>query len=320
MWRRKTLAAAVLLLWPGLPLAGKTHALNGCVKDEKGAPVQGMIVYVEEADGSSLYTPATDANGCYRQEGIPDGHFEVWVERNGVPLVRKQVALDKSVTVKADLQFPPRTAASAPTAPPMLDLKMLAESGKSRKGERSPSSSSSRESLIESVAFQPEIANAGDSAVGTVVLSRPAPEDGVLVNVLVNNSALASVPPEVTVVKGERMTSFPITINRVRSRSDLRVTVKVSDDDGSKSGELRIRSYTRVTVRMSGAGYGRVVSTPEGLSCTSGVCAASFADRETVQLTAAPKAGTAFDGWGGDCDRAGKVVVTGPMTCTAEFR
>jgi hypothetical protein len=316
--RLKPLDAAILLLWAGWPLAGKTHSLNGCVKDEKGTPVQGVIVYVEEVEGGSRYTLATDAKGCYKQEGIPDGHFEVRAEWNGVTLARKQVALDKSGSVTADLQFSPKTNASAPTAPPMLDLKMLAASDKP--GEGVQASSSSQSSLIESVTFQPEIANAGEPVMGTVALSQPAPADGVLLDVFVSNSTLASVPPEVTVVKGQSMASFPITTNRVRGRSDLRVTVKVSDGDGTRSAELQIRSYTRVRVIMTGSGYGRVVSIPEGISCASGMCSASFADGESVQLAAEPTAGTAFGGWSGDCDGAGKVVVTGPMTCTAEFR
>jgi hypothetical protein len=84
--------------------------------------------------------------------------------------------------------------------------------------------------------------------------------------------------------------------------------------------ELQIRSYTRVSVRMTGSGFGRVMSDPEGINCTTGICTASFADGESVQLTAAIKAGSQFIGWSGDCDRTGKVVVSGPMNCIAEFR
>jgi hypothetical protein len=266
----------------------------------------------------SKYTLATDAKGCFKQEAIPDGHFEVRAEWNGVTMARKQVALDKSGTVTVDLQFAPKTPPGTPPAPPMLDLKMLADSEKSGKGKKL--AFATRAPLIESITFQPEIANAGDPAMGTVALSAAAPEDGVLLDVSVNNSALATVRPEVTVVKGEKMASFPISTNRVRGRYDMRVTVKVSDGDTSKSGELQIRSYTRVTVKMTGAGFGRVVSVPEGVTCTSGICSASFSDGETVQLSAQPKAGTQFGGWSGDCDSTGKVIVTGPMTCTAEFR
>jgi hypothetical protein len=294
------------------------HSLNGCVKDEKGVPVPGVTVYLEEVEGVSRYTLATDAKGCYKQEAIPDGHFDVRAEWNGVTMARKQVALEKAGNVTADLQFTPKPMASAPAAPPMLDLKSLAESERSGKGGRR--SFSTRPPLIESITFQPEIANAGDPVMGTVTLTKAAPEDGVLLDVFVNNSVLASVPPELTVAKGQQTASFPIATNRVRGRYDMHVTVKVSDGDTNKSAELPIRSYTRISVNMTGRGYGRVVSTPEGLNCITGICSASFSDGESVQLKAEPKAGTQFGGWSGDCAPAGKVIVTGPMTCSAEFR
>src|SRR6476646_3077918 len=99
VFQRKTLAAASFLLWTALPLAGKMHSLNGCVKDAAGAPVQGVIVYLEEVAGTSKYMLATDAKGCFRQDEIPDGHFEVRADVNGLTMARKQVALDKSTTV-----------------------------------------------------------------------------------------------------------------------------------------------------------------------------------------------------------------------------
>jgi hypothetical protein len=202
----------------------------------------------------------------------------------------------------------------------MINLKMLADTAKSKDGRQKRSAAKARESLLQSLTFQPEIANAGEPVMGTVGLTKRAPEEGVSVDVWVSNKSLATVPPEVVVPKGEMTASFPITTNRVRGRHDLKVTVKVSDDDGEQSAELLIRSFTRVAVRMSGSGYGRVVSDPEGIGCASGICTASFADGEAVQLKAEPKAGSQFAGWSGDCDRAGKVVVTGPMTCAAEFK
>src|SRR5437660_1151074 len=105
--RTRTLAAAVFLLGAGLPLPAKTHSVSGCVTDEKGAPLQGAIVYVEEVEGAARYTVATDAKGCYKQEAIPDGHFELRAELNGATLARKQVALDKTGSVTADLKFAP---------------------------------------------------------------------------------------------------------------------------------------------------------------------------------------------------------------------
>jgi hypothetical protein len=55
-----------------------------------------------------------------------------------------------------------------------------------------------------------------------------------------------------------------------------------------------------ITVTSSGLGTGTVISTPSGISCP-GVCTAKFAPLATVTLTAAPAAGSAFQGWQG-CD------------------
>jgi len=189
------------------------HSLNGCVKDEAGEPLQGVIVYLEEVEGVSKYTLATDTKGCFKQEAIPDGHFDVRAEWNGRTMARKQVALDKSGTVTVDLRFAAKAEPSEPPAPPMLNLKMLADSEKSGRGKKL--AFATRPPLIESITFQPEIANAGDPAMGTVALSTAAPEDGVQLDVSVNNSGLALAPPEVTVAKGEKMASFPITTSRV---------------------------------------------------------------------------------------------------------
>jgi hypothetical protein len=242
----------------------------------------------------------------------------VRAELNGAAVARKQVALERAGSVTADLQFAPKSAPAAPAAPPIVNLKMLADTAREKGGRYKPALRT-RATLIQSLTFQPEIANAGEPVMGTVGLTKRAPEDGVSVDVWVNNISLATVPPEVVVPKGEMTASFPITTNRIRGRHDLRVTIKVSDGDGDQSAELQIRSYTRVAVRMTGSGFGRVVSGPEGISCTTGICTSSFADGETVQLQAEPKPGSQFRGWSGDCDRTGRVTVTGPMMCVAEF-
>jgi hypothetical protein len=317
--RPRIFAAAVLLVGTSLPVPARTHSVNGCVKDEAGAPVHGAIVYLEEVETAAKYTVATDARGCFRQEDVPDGHFEVRAELNGVTRAKKQVVLERAGSVTADLQFAPQPAASS-NKPPMVNLKMLADTARSKDGRRPRFNAAARSSLLHSITFQPDIANAGDPAMGTVALSKPAPEEGVSIDLWVNNKSLATVPPEVVVPKGEMTASFPITTSRIRGRHDLRVTIKAADEEGEKSAELQIRSYTRVSVRMGGAGYGRVTSQPEGVGCGTGVCTSSFADGEAVQLKAEPKPGSQFTGWSGDCDKAGKVVVKGPMTCVAEFR
>jgi uncharacterized repeat protein (TIGR02543 family) len=69
-----------------------------------------------------------------------------------------------------------------------------------------------------------------------------------------------------------------------------------------------------VTVRLLGAGQGRVKSTPPGIDCP-GVCSAAFISiddpgkAEPVVLTATPEAGSVFDGWGELCTGSGSCKI-----------
>lgn len=58
-----------------------------------------------------------------------------------------------------------------------------------------------------------------------------------------------------------------------------------------------------------GGGSGSVVSSPGGIDCP-GTCATEFPDGTGVQLTPAPAAGFAFDGWTGDCSGDGACFLT----------
>jgi hypothetical protein len=99
----------------------------------------------------------------------------------------------------------------------------------------------------------------------------------------------------------------------------LRLQVSASDGDGTESAELIVGSYTRITVTLGGSGSGRVISDPDGMVCPKDTCSHPFQDGESVQLLPQPQAGSVFQGWSGDCSQEGKVVVSGPMQCTAAF-
>src|SRR5215471_6576765 len=62
----------------------------------------------------------------------------------------------------------------------------------------------------------------------------------------------------------------------------------------------------KITVTLEGDGGGRVLSSPPGIDCPDGACAASFVQGTSVHLSVTPNGGTAFGGWLGDC--AGKLV------------
>jgi uncharacterized repeat protein (TIGR01451 family)/uncharacterized repeat protein (TIGR02543 family) len=55
-----------------------------------------------------------------------------------------------------------------------------------------------------------------------------------------------------------------------------------------------------LVLAKTGAGVGRVVSTPQGISCGA-TCAFSFAKDTQVKLAAAPDENSTFAGWSGDC-------------------
>ncbi|HVO53057.1 MAG TPA: hypothetical protein VMT37_01450, partial [Solirubrobacterales bacterium] len=63
-------------------------------------------------------------------------------------------------------------------------------------------------------------------------------------------------------------------------------------------------------VKLEGGGSGEVTSNPAGISCTAGTCEALFNSGQLVKLTAAPKAGSTFSGWGGACSGTGSCEVT----------
>lgn len=77
----------------------------------------------------------------------------------------------------------------------------------------------------------------------------------------------------------------------------------------------------RVIIQKAGAGSGTVTSTPAGIDC-GGTCSAYFCDGSEVTLTAAPDAGSAFDGFsGGGCLGNGECtfLLDQDYTITATF-
>ena len=56
-----------------------------------------------------------------------------------------------------------------------------------------------------------------------------------------------------------------------------------------------------LTVNIAGSGGGRVMSSPEGIDCTAGSCAADFANRTPVILASLPDQDSVFAGWGSRC-------------------
>ncbi len=76
-----------------------------------------------------------------------------------------------------------------------------------------------------------------------------------------------------------------------------------------------------ISLDVVGPGGGTVTSSPAGMDCSSR-CQVGFAAGTTVTLTAIPRVGSTFAGWGGACTGTGACVVTiGPsdVTVLADF-
>src|SRR5271154_3965792 len=76
------LAAAALLVLAGTASAQVT-TIEGVVKDEKGAPVQGAIIHMTRTDIKGSYTTKSDKKGHYGHYGLPIGLYNLTLEVNG---------------------------------------------------------------------------------------------------------------------------------------------------------------------------------------------------------------------------------------------
>ena len=309
-------SALWLFLLP--PLAGGVHTISGCVRDEKGEPVGKAVVHIKELEGAVRLGATADAKGCYRQEIVPDGAYEIQAEPRGDSTASRQIVLDgRKRNVTVDLQYhaaaPPQPAASGP---PIVNLHMLAATGASLGKLGNP-----QNSLLGSVNFAEDEIPSGTHQTGSVVLSMPAPLGGVVVQLAASNPAMIVVPREMTIAKGQTTGTFPIETMRLRGPSDIRVEITATDGEGSVAGSLRLDSYTRITVKLAGDGAGTVTSSPSAIRCSSAndLCSMPFADGASAQLTAQPEPGSAFGGWSDGCGRDGLIQVTGPIVCTVTF-
>jgi streptogramin lyase len=76
----------------------------------------------------------------------------------------------------------------------------------------------------------------------------------------------------------------------------------------------------KLTVKKTGAGTGKVTSSPAGIDCGA-TCFANFEEGSEVELTPSPESGSEFRGWGGACSGLGicKVTMSEGKEVTAFF-
>jgi len=79
--------------------------------------------------------------------------------------------------------------------------------------------------------------------------------------------------------------------------------------------------FTASVTVIPSTGSGSVTSTPAGISCSAGVCSASFASGTSVTLIATPDSTSRLTAWGGACTGTGSCVLdmTSDKQVTATF-
>jgi len=69
-------------------------------------------------------------------------------------------------------------------------------------------------------------------------------------------------------------------------------------------------SNPTLSVIVAGSGGGTVISTPDGIACTTGSCSADFSEGTPITLSAAPDSNSLFSGWSGACTGTGSCGFT----------
>jgi tetratricopeptide (TPR) repeat protein len=129
------LAAAAFVVMAGTAAAQVT-TIEGVVKDEKGAPIQGAIIHMTRTDIKGNYTTKSDKKGHYGHYGLPIGTYDLTLEVNGkvVDSVNKvRTTLAGIPPINFDMK-PPQQAATGgqPTAPPPEVLQKMSKEDRAK--------------------------------------------------------------------------------------------------------------------------------------------------------------------------------------------
>jgi len=134
--KRYALAAAAILLMAGTASAQVT-TVEGVVKDEKGAPVQGAIIHLTRTDIKGNYTTKSDKKGHYGHYGLPIGTYDITLEVNG-KVVDSMNKVRTTLAGIPPINFalrPPQQAAAAggqPQAPPPEVLQKMSKEDRAK--------------------------------------------------------------------------------------------------------------------------------------------------------------------------------------------
>lgn len=118
-------------------------------------------------------------------------------------------------------------------------------------------------------------------------------------------------------VSGLAVGSYNVNITGVEQADLMKGWSQIFDINPSLTFTVTVPSYTLSTFK-NGSGTGIITSNPTGINFGS-TSSASFGENTSVTLGATADSGSYFDGWSGDCNPSGVVVMSANKSCTATF-
>jgi hypothetical protein len=164
---------------------------------------------------------------------------------------------------------------------------------------------------LSSLTVSPTDVVGPDPATGTVTLNSAAPSGGFTVDLTSDNTAVATVPPSVTVPAGSTRATFTVSTKEVTNAQSAVIIGTVGGDFSTERHAVITVwdpfhfSNGSIAILPGGTGSGRVTSQPAGIDCTivrgngtdDGPCDASFPSGTIVRLEARPAPDSEFRGW-----------------------
>jgi hypothetical protein len=151
----------------------------------------------------------------------------------------------------------------------------------------------------------------GSSAIGTVMLTAAAPNGGALISLSSSNSAVATVPANVTIPAGTASATFTIATSSVSASTS--VTISATLEVVTKAAVFTVTPPSQpatLTVRASGRSGERVLSNPGGINVNVGSMGSSSFNTGTSITLSITNSRDAI--WSGACSTGGNKA----KTCT----
>ena len=168
---------------------------------------------------------------------------------------------------------------------------------------------------LSSVSVSPSTVVGGNSATGTATLSAAAPTGGALVSLSSSNTAVATVPANVTIAAGATSATFTTATSGVAGSTS--VTISATHGTVTRTAALTVTPPSQaatLTVTASGRSGERVTSSPAGINVNVGSTgSASFNTGTSITLSVTNGRDAI---WSGACSSGGNKTKTCTFTMT----